>query len=74
MSNLLYNMFGRNAMSGNIPMDIMQQFQQFRQQMQGKGPVSEINKLLQSGQISQQQLNQAQQMAQQMQNVLKGFK
>lgn len=74
MSNLLYNMFGRNAMPGNVPMDIMQQFQQFRQQMQGKDPVSEINKLLQSGQISQQQLNQAQQMAQQMQNVLKGFK
>ena len=74
MSNLLYNMFGRNAMPGNIPMDIMQQFQQFRQQMQGKDPVSEINRLLQSGQISQQQLNQAQQMAQQMQNVLKGFK
>lgn len=74
MSNLLYNMFGRNAMSGNVPMDIMQQFQQFRQQMQGKDPVSEINKLLQSGQISQQQLNQAQQMAHQMQNVLKNFK
>ena len=74
MSNLLYNMFGRNAMPGNVPMDIMQQFQQFKQQMQGKDPVSEINKLLQSGQISQQQLNQAQQMAQQMQNVLKGFK
>lgn len=74
MSNFLYNMFGRNTMSGNAPMDIVQQFQQFRQQMQGKDPVSEINKLLQSGQISQQQLNQAQQMAQQMQNVLKGFK
>ena len=67
-------MLGKNAMSGNIPMDIMQQFQQFRQQMQGKDPVSEINKLLQSGQISQQQLNQAQQMAHQMQNVIKGFK
>lgn len=74
MSNLLYNMFGRNAMPGNVPMDIMQQFQQFRQQMQGKDPVSEINKLLQSGQISQQQLNQAQQMAHQMQNVLKNLK
>ena len=74
MSNILYNMFGRNAMPGNVPMDIVQQFQQFSQQMQGKDPVSEINKLLQSGQISQQQLNQAQQMAQQMQNVLKGFK
>lgn len=74
MSNLLYNMFGRNTMIGNAPMDIMQQFQQFRQQMQGKDPVLEINKLLQSGQISQQQLNQAQQMANQMQNVLKSFK
>jgi hypothetical protein len=34
--------------------------------MKGKDPNVEINRLLQSGQISQEQLNQAQQMAHQM--------
>ncbi|MEE1032816.1 MAG: hypothetical protein U0L12_11865 [Ruminococcus sp.] len=54
--------------------DIVQQFQNFRQQMQGKNPTEEINKLLQSGQISQQQLNQVQQMAQQMQSMFRNIK
>lgn len=60
------------ALGGNQP-DIMSQFQQFMTQMRGKNPHQEINKLLQSGAISQQQLNQAQQMAQQMQGMLKMF-
>ena len=47
----------QNSMMGN--------FQNFMQQMQGKNPHEEIAKLLQSGRISQEQLNQAQQMAQQ---------
>lgn len=75
MSNLLYSMFGNNRQpSGNAMFDIIQQFQNFRQQMQGKNPTEEINKLLQSGSISQQQLNQAQQMAQQMQSLFKNIK
>lgn len=72
MSNPLFK-----ALSGNIPQgapNIMQQFQQFMNQMQGKNPHEEINKLLRSGQISQQQLNQAQQMAHQFSNMFKGFK
>jgi hypothetical protein len=52
---------------------MMEQFQRFRKEMEGRNPNEEINKLLQSGRISQQQLNQAQQMAQQMQGVFKGF-
>lgn len=60
------------AMGGNMPdNNILAQFQQFRQQMQGKNPQEEINKLLQSGAINQQQLNQAQQMAHQMQSIFK---
>lgn len=70
MSNPLFNALGGN-MQG---LPIMQQFQQFMSQMQGKNPHEEINKLLQSGQISQQQLNQAQAAAQQMQQMFKGFK
>lgn len=67
MSNPIFN-----ALGGIMPQNnILAQFQQFRQQMQGKNPHEEINKLLQSGKINQQQLNQAQQMAQQMQSLFK---
>ena len=59
-----------NAFGGGMPQyNIIEQFQKFRQQMQGKNPHEEINKLLQSGAVNQQQLNQAQQMAQQMQSL-----
>lgn len=68
MSNPLFQ-----ALGGNQP-NIMSEFQQFMTQMQGKNPYQEINRLLQSGAISQQQLNQAQQMAQQMQGMLRMFK
>lgn len=61
-----------NALGGNMPgNNILAQFQQFRKQMQGKNPHEEINKLLQSGAISQQELNQAQQMAQQFQAMFR---
>ena len=67
MSNPIFD-----AMGGNIPgNNILAQFQQFKKQMQGKNPHEEINKLLQSGAISQQELNQAQQMAQQFQSILR---
>jgi hypothetical protein len=68
MSNPIFNALGGNMMPGN---NILAQFQQFRQQMQGKNPHEEINKLLQSGAISQQELNQAQQMAQQFQSIFR---
>ena len=69
MSSPLIKALGNSGTGGNSPMDIMNQFQQFRQQMQGKNPNEEINKLLQSGQISQQQLNQAQQTARQLMSM-----
>lgn len=58
-----------NTQNGNI----VQQFQQFVRQMQGKNPTEEINRLLQSGKVSQQQLNQAQQMAKQMKSMFGMF-
>lgn len=67
MISPIYRAMGGNIMPQN---NIFAQFQQFRQQMQGKDPRQEINRLLQSGAISQQQLDQAQQMAMQMQNLL----
>ena len=68
MNNPIFNALGGGMMPQN---NILAQFQQFRQQMQGKNPHEEINKLLQSGKINQQQLNQAQQMAQQMQSLFR---
>jgi hypothetical protein len=74
MSNPIYDALAGNnmGMAGN-PINILQQFQNFRNTMQGKNPNEEIQRMLRSGQISQQQLNQAQQMAMQMQNMLRGF-
>ncbi len=64
MSNPIFNALGGNTQGNNI----ISQIKQFKEQMQGVNPQEEINKLLQSGKISQQQLNEAQQMAQQMQS------
>lgn len=68
MPNQLFNALGGNIMPGN---NMFLQFQQFRQRMQGVNPHEEINKLLQSGAVSQQELNQAQQMAQQFQSMFR---
>lgn len=74
MSSPLFKALGNSGTGGNGPMDIMNQFQQFRQQMQGKNPNEEINRLLQSGKISQQQLNQAQQTARQLMSMFGNMK
>ena len=71
MSNPLYNTLVGNQFA---PTQMAQEFQKFMQEMKGKDPNQEINKLLQSGQISQRQLNQAQQMAQQFRGFLRGIK
>lgn len=68
MNNPLFNALGGGMMPQN---NMITQFQQFKQQMQGKNPHEEINRLLQSGAINQQQLNQAQQMAQQFSTMFK---
>ena len=64
MSNPMFQALGggQNAMT--------EDFKRFMQQMQGRNPHQEIANLLQSGQITQQQLNQAQQMAQQVQSMM----
>lgn len=73
MSNPLFNALGGGMPQGNNSKNMMQQFQKFMGEMKGKNPTEELNKLLQSGKVNQQQLNQAQQMAQQMQGMFKGF-
>lgn len=73
MSNPLFNALGGGMPQGNGPMQMIQQFMQFKQNFKGD-PKAEVQKMLQSGQISQQQLNQVQQMAGQFQNLLKNIK
>lgn len=72
MPNPLFNVLGGGRMPGAMGQfqHMMQQFQQFRQDFQGD-PKQEVEKLLQSGKMSQQQLNQLQAMAQQFQSFLK---
>ena len=73
MSNPLFNALGGGMPQGNGPMQMMQQVMQFKQNFKGD-PKAEVEKMLQSGKISQQQLNQVQQMAGQFQHMLKGMK
>ncbi len=71
--NPLFNALGGGMPQGNGPMQMIQQFMQFKQNFKGD-PKAEVEKMLQSGKISQQQLNQVQQMAGQFQNLLKNMK
>lgn len=64
MANPIYQ-----ALNGNNHPNMLQQFQQFMNQMRGKDPNQMINEMVSSGQISQAQLNQAQKQAQQMQQM-----
>ena len=66
MSNPLFNQLNHNN-----PASMIQQFNEFMKQMHGINPKDEVMKMLHNGKINQQQLNQAQQMAQQMQYLLR---
>ena len=50
MANPLFEALNGNRMAG-----MLEQFQQFRKEMEGRNPNEEINRLLQSGKINQQQ-------------------
>lgn len=54
--------------------NMMGQFQQFMSQMKGQNPNQIINQMVQSGQITQQQLNQVQQQARQLESQFDQFK
>lgn len=72
MNNPFFNALGGGQMPG--PMggfaQMVQQFQQFKANFQGD-PKAEVEKLLQSGKLNQQQLNQLQQLAKQFQSLIK---
>lgn len=65
MNNPFFGALG----GGNGFMQMMQQFQQFKANFHGD-PKAEAEKLLQSGKLNQQQLNQLQQMAKQFQSLM----
>ena len=69
--NPLFNALGVGQMPGAMGQfqNMVRQFQQFKQSFRGD-PKAEVEKLVQSGKISQQQLNQLQQMAGQFQQLM----
>ncbi len=54
----------------NNPMQMLQQFNQFKRDMAGKNPEAIVNQLLQSGKMSQQQFEELKQQASMSQNFL----
>ncbi len=70
MANPLFNQLGGAGQTNDGGFgNLLSQFQQFRAQFQGD-PRAEVQKLLQSGRITQAQLDQAQQMASQMMQLM----
>ena len=72
MANPIFNLFGgtpnNNTPFGNM-MNMMAQFNEFRNSFQGD-PKQQVQNLLNSGQMSQNQYSQLQQMAQQFMGLL----
>lgn len=69
MSNPFYQAMGGNVNPlGNFG-QLVQKFQKFKTSFQGD-PKAEVEKMLQSGALTQEQLNRAQAMARQFQNLL----
>lgn len=74
MANPLYNQIGGEQPQAQQPNDggfgaMMAQFQQFRQSFRGDAG-AEIQKLVQSGKVTQAQVDRARQMARQMMQLM----
>lgn len=67
MPNMLYQQLG--GMPQNPMMQMISEFQKFKQSFQGD-PQQEVQKLLNSGRMTQQQYNQLAQTAQQMARMM----
>ena len=70
MINPLYQQIG-NAAPNNGMAQMIQRFNQFRQQFTGD-PRQQVQQLLNSGKVTQQQYNNAVQMANQLQKMMGG--
>lgn len=79
MGNPMLDMLSRGAPqqfagNGNMhggPMQMAQQFAQFKRIMQGRNPQQMVQNLLSSGQMSQAQFEQLKQQANALQNILR---
>ena len=79
MGNPMLDMLSRGAPQqfsgpGNMnsgPMQMMQNFAQFKRMMQGRNPQQMVQNLLQSGQMSQAQFEQLKQQANELQKILR---
>ena len=70
MPNPIFQVLG----GGNSQSNMMQQFQQFMNQMKGKDPNAMINELVSSGKLTQSQLDAAQKQAHQMRGMFEGMR
>ena len=70
MPNPIFQVLG----GGNSQSNMMQQFQQFMNQMKGKDPNAMINELVSSGKLTHSQLDAAQKQAQQMRGMFEGMR
>jgi hypothetical protein len=66
VANPLFNAFGNNNQFG----DLIKQAQEFKKQFANINPRAEVERLLNSGQMSQQQFNQYSQIAQQVAQMM----
>lgn len=73
MSNPLFNMMMSQGANSNPQLKIVKQFIDFKNNFKGN-PYEEIQKLMNNGQVSQDDYNQAVQLAQQFQQVLGNIK
>ena len=70
MANPLRGLLGgQNGGNSNNPFQLIQQFQQFKRNFKGD-PRQQVQDLLNSGKMTQEQLDQCTSMAQQLQNIL----
>lgn len=70
MANPLFQQMGGQTQMPGMG-QLMQRFNQFRQSLQGD-PRQQVQQMLNSGQVTQDQYNRAVQMAQQLQKMLGG--
>lgn len=69
--NPLFNILNGGIQPQNPMMNMITQLNQFRQTFQGN-PKQQVQQLLNSGKMSQEQFNQLSQMATQIQNMMNG--
>ena len=66
MANPLFNAFGNSNQFGNL----IQQAQEFKRQFSNINPRAEVERLLKSGEMSQQQFNEYSKIAQQVAQMM----